>query len=292
MNAALLTLALLASATGPPCDNLEGDAKELRALAASDPAGFAARASTLGSFSQLSSEASLPAAERAELAIHRIESACGLTAREPATVPRVPDRARLTAILDRPEFANARQRNTNLLEQWFNRAQAWLLSLLETSQAQSFSEASRLLVLALALAVVLGGGLRLLALRGRKGKRGADTFALPSRLELQDPVTHLELANAALATDAREAIRQGLLCVLSALERRRLARPDRVKTNRELAAELPGRGASAELCREVERLLNWYDGAFYSLEPVAPPEARGFVEDVTRLRAALAGGAA
>jgi hypothetical protein len=62
-----------------------------------------------------------------------------------------------------------------------------------------------------------------------------------------------------------------------------------VKTNRELAAELPGRGAPEALVREVERLVRWYDGAFYSLAPVPSAEAARFVEDVERLQGTLPG---
>ena len=90
----------------------------------------------------------------------------------------------------------------------------------------------------------------------------------------------------------REAIREGLLALLSSLEAKRLARPDRVKTNRELVGELPGRGASAQLTGEVERLVRWYDRAFYSLEPVPPEDAARFVDEVERLHQGLAGAAA
>jgi hypothetical protein len=292
VNAALLALALLAVAPAVPCQDREAQAAHLRELAAAGSSELSAELERTGAFAHLPSEAARPAGERAQLAIRRLESACALLERQGIGKAPPPDRARLTAILDRPEFAHARQRNTNLLEQWFARAQEWLLSLLESSQAQSFSEASRLVVLALALAVVLGGALRLWALRRRPGAGAAPGEAGRARLELEDPATHLALAQAALATDAREAIRQGLLCVLSALERRRLARPDRVKTNRELAAELPERGASPELCREVEPLLAWYDRTFYSLEPVPAAEAQAFVAGVSRLRATLAQGAA
>jgi hypothetical protein len=105
----------------------------------------------------------------------------------------------------------------------------------------------------------------------------------PAPLKLDVPSAHLERARAALAGDPRRAIREGLLALLSHLERERLARPDRVKTNRELAQELPARGASPALAETVARLLAWYDAAFYSLEPVAPDAARRFVDEVAGL---------
>ena len=113
-----------------------------------------------------------------------------------------------------------------------------------------------------------------------------------ARLELDAPREHLQRAREALASSPREAIRQGLLALLSTLEERQLARPDRVKTNRELAAELPGRGAPAPLVHEVERLVRWYDRTFYSLSPVPPDEAATFVADVERLQSPPPGGVA
>jgi hypothetical protein len=102
----------------------------------------------------------------------------------------------------------------------------------------------------------------------------------------------LQRARGALASNTREAIRQGLLALLSTLEERQLARPGRVKTNRELAAELPGRGAPPPLVQEVERLVRWYDRIFYSLSPVPPHEAASFVADVERLHASSPRGVA
>jgi hypothetical protein len=111
-------------------------------------------------------------------------------------------------------------------------------------------------------------------------------------LRLDSPGEHLARARTALASQPREAIREGLLALLSSLEAKRLARPDRVKTNRELVGELPGRGASAHLTGEVERLVGWYDRAFYSLEPVPADDAARFVAEVERLHQGLAGAAA
>ncbi len=271
-----------------PCERAEDVRRELLELARSgDPAAFEARVAGLGPFAVLPSEARLEATERADLAGRRFVQACALAARDAPRRLETSDRARLGAILDRPEFSTARRRDSDLIERLFARLQAWFLSLLGTSEAQSFSEASRMAVLALALAAAVGATLRLLTSRGRRlSPRRAEAHA--ARLPLEDPAVHLAAAMAALDSEPREAIRQGLLCLLSALERARLARPDRVKTNRELAAELPERGAPVELCGEVERLFDWYDRAYYSLEPVPGAGARAFVEGASRLRTRLA----
>jgi len=39
----------------------------------------------------------------------------------------------------------------------------------------------------------------------------------------------------------------------------------------------------------VERLVRWYDRAFYSLEPVPSEDAARFVDEVERLHQGLAG---
>ena len=142
-------------------------------------------------------------------------------------------------------------------------------------------------MLGLALAAVLWLGLWLAAHRRSKARAQSGVPVEAAPLVLDSPGEHLGRARAALGTDAREAIREGLLGMLSTLEQRRLARPDRVKTNRELAAELPARGAPAPVVHEVERLVGWYDQAFYSLAPVPADEAVRFVEAVETLHGSL-----
>ena len=57
-----------------------------------------------------------------------------------------------------------------------------------------------------------------------------------------------------------EAIREGLLSLLSTLERRRFARPDRVKTNRELADELAALAAEpTTLFAQARKVQVWLD---------------------------------
>lgn len=201
-----------------------------------------------------------------------------LAAAEPAPV----DRPRLEQIYAQPEFARARLRNTGALEQLMRRLKAWFESLFESQGAETYSVVTRFLVL---LAAALLAGWAAVRLLGRRtGPAPPPAAAVADiTLPLEDPRAHLLRARAALATDPRAALREGLLALLSSLERKRLARPDRVKTNRELARELPARGAAPALSQSVERLLSGYDRAFYSLSPVDPADAGRFLDDVERL---------
>ncbi|XXF80889.1 hypothetical protein P2318_14345 [Myxococcaceae bacterium GXIMD 01537] len=223
----------------------------------------------------------------------RLERACAL--QEAAAREQTPSERgepeRLRAILDRPEFANARQRNSDLLQRLLRELEAWTDRLFESRGAVGFAVATRAVILGLALAVALWAALRLRQRRPSVSRMARAPVGAQA-LALDSPREHLQRARAALASDAREAIREGLLSLLSALEERRLARPDRVKTNRELAAELPGRGAPESLVREVEGLMRWYDGAFYSLAPVPAADAARFVDDVERVQGAMPGVAA
>ncbi|RKH65576.1 DUF4129 domain-containing protein [Corallococcus aberystwythensis] len=229
--------------------------------------------------------------ERARQLTVYLEAVCRLDA-EPAVAPgATSEPERLRAILDRPEFARARQRNTDLLARLLRELQNWLEGLFESRGAQGFAVATRAVMLGVALAVVLFGVLRMRWRRSRKAVSAHTVEGEAAPLELDTPGEHLGRARTALETeDAREAIREGLLGLLSTLEQRKLARPDRVKTNRELAAELPTRGAPARVTGEVDRLVGWYDRAFYSLEPVSRDEATRFVESVEQLHGSLAEG--
>jgi hypothetical protein len=233
--------------------------------------------------------------ERVETATRRIQDICAqleATASTPAPLPRT-ERARLQEILSRAEFAQAKQRQGDVVQRLMRMVMTWLEDLLQTREAQSFATGTRTAVLVLGFAVALFAVLRLR--HGRRGpaRRGeGEGSGAAAALVLDSPGEHLARARAALSGQPREAIREGLLALLSSLETKRLARPDRVKTNRELVGELPGRGASAGLTGEVERLVRWYDRAFYSLEPVPAEDAARFVNEVERLHQGLAGTAA
>jgi hypothetical protein len=162
---------------------------------------------------------------------------------------------------------------------------AWLESLLQTRGAASYAEWTRVLVLAAALAVALLGALRLARWNRRRAPPGAPAEAPPQKLS--SPEGLLERARTLASRDARAAIREALLALLSSLGRRHLARAGTSSTNRELAAEATRRGAPPALAEQLDRALRWYDRAFYSLEPVAAPDASRFVDEVAGIHRAL-----
>jgi hypothetical protein len=293
----VLTLVLPLLLASVPCTDLETDVRLIEETAQTRPAelltiveGLEARVGGM----PLRPPSDVPPEQLARDVVVRLREACKLqeaALHEQAPLPPS-DPARLRAILDRPEFARARKRNTDLLQRLMRQLDAWLDGFFQSRGAQGFAVATRAVVLGLALAVVLWVALRLRRWRKAAPVHAPGASGDSAPLALDSPAEHLRRARQTLASDSREAIRQGLLALLSTLEQRQLARPDRVKTNRELAAELPGRGAPAPLVQEVERLVRWYDRAFYSLSPVPPEEASRFVEDVERLHASAPGGAA
>lgn len=208
-------------------------------------------------------------------------SACRLLATPESTAAL--DRSALEAIYSRRGFESARQRNTGAFQAFLAQLRVWFESLFESSVAETYSNVTRVLVLIVAIAVGTAVTLRFLGRRRRKALETTTREARAIALELDDPSVHRDRAQALLASDPRAAIREGLLSLLSSLERKRYARPDRVKTNRELAAELPARGAPTELVTAVAPLFAWFDRSFYSLEAIAPEDARRFLDDVSRL---------
>jgi hypothetical protein len=277
-----------------PCAEREATTRLLEETAASRPSEFSAveqgLSARLGGMPLPPADTDASASERARQLATFLERSCALqeeVARAAPTALPPSEPERLRAILDRPEFSRARERHGDLVKRLMRELGAWLEDLFESSGAQSFAVATRSLMLGLALALVLWGVLKLSARRGLKASLPGAAPLTESPLVLDSPGEHLRRAREALAADAREAIREGLLALLSSLEQKRLARPDRVKTNRELAAELPGRGAPAPVVSEVERLVGWYDRAFYSLAPVPADEAARFVAAVEHLSGTL-----
>lgn len=192
------------------------------------------------------------------------------------------DPTALTPLYARPGFERARQRNDGAVQALLAQLKAWFESLFASEGAQTYSRVTRVLVLALGLGVALAGLLHV-ATRRRRRPLASPTAPRSEPLHLDEPAAHRDRARALLERDARAAVREGLLALLAHLERRRLARPERAKTNQELARELLPRGAPEALTARVAALLAWYDQAWYSQEPIAPEAARRFVGDVSAL---------
>ncbi len=204
----------------------------------------------------------------------------GMLQAEPTAADTV-DRAKLEEIYQRPQFERARRRNDGGLQRLWRNFVTWFERAFGSRGAETYSVVARFLVLLAAALVALWAVLKML------GRKRASPMLTPrpgtAPLVLDDPTTHLGRGRALLGSDPRAALREGLLALLSTLERRKLARPDRVKTNKELAGELPGRGAAAPLTARVEQLVAWYDRTFYSLEPVGTQDAARFLDDIERL---------
>lgn len=229
------------------------------------------------------------AAEQIDFTRGRLHAYCAWV-EHPTRAYAAPDAKRLGAILARPEFDQAKDKRADWLKGWLRTVWDWLSGLLDSRGAGRFASGTRALVLGIAAGVVALGAWRVLRLR-RGPKRTAPGAMAAAPLRLDPPEDHLRRAQAALESAPREAIREGLLALLSTLERRRLARPDRVKTNGEIVSELSTRGAPAELVAQISPVMRWYDQTFYSLSPVASAEARGFLASVVGLRQVLEGAA-
>lgn len=214
----------------------------------------------------------------AQLTPERQATACELLA---VAGPSYASIGALDEIYAREGFEHARERDSSALDAWLRQLRAKLLAFFETSGAEKYSNVTRVLVLVVALLVIALGVARFAAARRRKVTKAAPAERRSgTRLVLESAGQHLARAESLIESAPREALRQGLFALLSWLEAQHYARPDRVKTNRELVSELPARGAQAGLVDQVRAMCEFYDSAFYSLEPVSAAEARSFVQQV------------
>lgn len=219
-----------------------------------------------------------PEAEGSSLSTEQQVTLCALVRRPHAQPSTGPSVEALGELYTRPAFLKA---HSGQAADVLKRLKAWLETVFETSEAETYSNLTRVFVLVLAAFVVVATVARLAGRRLAKRTK----MQTPERreLELADPSQHLARARALASGDARAAAREGLLAILTALERQRLARPDRVKTNRELARELPERGASPELVVAVTTQLTWFDRAWYSLEPLDAARVNAFLDEASAL---------
>jgi hypothetical protein len=215
-----------------------------------------------------------------ELSERQAEALCALPVEAPVRA-----RAVLADIYQRPGFEQARAPQPG---DALKRLRAWLESIFETAGAETYSNLTRVVVL---VAAALGAIALVVRLAGRRrASRAAPTSAgSVVALTLADPAEHLARARTLTASEPRAATREGLLALLSALERQRLARPDRVKTNREIVDELPARGAPDSIVEAVRAQLGWFDRAWYSVTPVDTDAAGRFLDEVQAVVERIAG---
>ena len=207
---------------------------------------------------------------------------------EGAPKPEV-DAALLETIFADPSLDGARERGGGALEHLGRLLREWLMSFLDSSGAAGFAEWTRTLVLVGAVLLLVWLTIRWARRRRGAGARMPDPDVLTSeRVEvLELPARHLDRGREALVAAPREAIRQGLLALLSGLEDAGVIAPGRVRTNRELAQALPSSGLPPDEVNRLVELLSWYDRAFYSLAEVEPVEAGAFLDRIEARLAAL-----
>ncbi|MFL5349844.1 MAG: hypothetical protein ACJ8AT_34130, partial [Hyalangium sp.] len=158
----MLTLVLPLLLASVPCADLEANVRLIEETAHSRPSELAVIIEGIESRSgglPLRPAGEVPAEQLARDVVTRLRAACELqeaAARPPASAPTsAPDRLR--AILDRPEFSQARKRNTDLLQRLLRQIDAWLSGFFQSRGAQSFAVVTRAVMLGLALAVGLWG---------------------------------------------------------------------------------------------------------------------------------------
>jgi hypothetical protein len=200
------------------------------------------------------------------------------------------DRARLTEILARPEF-DLRDEPVGLFDRIWRWLRRIVLSLLEARGTATYGEAGRYVILGLgvlAAAFVARGALRA---RSRGGVTAPRPAAGDARAH-DSPQAHLGRAETALRRgDCRLALREQMLAVLATLERHQLAARGRSRTNREVAEEARGRGASAELATRLGELAARYDQTWYGLRAVSAADVGDFAARAGTVRAGVEGAA-
>ena len=200
------------------------------------------------------------------------EAGCALLSQPPPASLSLPPLAEVYA---RPGFERAAQRNSGALQAWLAQARAWLARLFESTGAERYSSATRVLVLAAAVAAALVGVLRV---RRRVTRTSLGALeAAPQRPQAPAWREQVALAERLAAERPREAVRLAALALVGWLDEARLIRPGRVQTNREVVGQLTERGASPQVAAKIEALLTRFDRRFYSLAVIDEAEARDFL---------------
>ena len=228
---------------------------------------------SLGTRLLLLDELARPLGERTALATARAGTACAWLQRPTGGVesPLEP----LAAVLDRPVFSGARDRAPHAFGQAWERLKAWVLSLLEDRTTNTLASGIRWLVLGLA-ATLAGAALWRTWARRRAGDEASAGPPAPVLSRLSPPTDHLRAARASLPGDPRGALREGLLALLSGLERAGWLSAGRTLTNRELSSAIADRPGADE----AGALLRGFDRRYYSLERVGAEDAARFLSSV------------
>jgi hypothetical protein len=278
---ALLLLVVLGTAPGCPAALSEAAALAAGAPGARDATAIVERLAIAGAGGPVgalewAAAGGDPERFRAALARH-----CALSALPAGAGATDADHEALREILRGPEFrrasADPRALRELLLGLW-----ARLLELLSSSTAGRYAEVGRALFLgAAAIAAILAAG----ALRRRRAAVGArDPSAEPPGAGAvpDDPEAAARRGEAALACgDAREAVREALLCAIGALERGGSIPRGRALTNQELVEVVGG--------RDLSFLTTLFDRAVYGARPIPLPDARAAVERARRIAARVGG---
>jgi hypothetical protein len=192
------------------------------------------------------------------------------------------DKTKLEEIYQRAEFSRAKQKPNTWAHDMFVRIDAWLSSIFETRGADVYAKFTRVFVLAFSMGIALFFLLKFARFK-MKRERNKSIPQIP-KSTLLPPQQHLKRAYALLETDARAALNQGLLALLSSLEQKGFAQLERTKTNVEISDELPQRGASTSVAVSTSEKLKWHDRVWYSQSKVNANEVRDFLNSVEGIR--------
>ena len=199
------------------------------------------------------------------------------------------DRQLLNEIFARPEFAHASTAVAARTRSWPERVAAWFDALMRSDAAFSAVTWTRAFVLSAVFLAAVWLVVRALQRRARREPEpGEEPTASGPRL-LGAPGRILEDARARVTGAPREAVRVGSVAALLWLARHNLCRADKSHTNQETLAELTRRGAPAEVINAAAAIFDWYDRAFYSLNPISQAEAEQFLGRVESLGQNLEG---
>jgi hypothetical protein len=222
-----------------------------------------------------------------------LESEFSNGARTDTANNRDENKARMSAIMRRPEF-NEQNQGPSALRRWWNLFLKWLSGLfgdttpVDTSTVTKASKVVQYLVYGLVGAAILFALWKLIPLlrrsrlRGKKTKR-QERVVLGEKLSPEQTAADL-LAEAELLArsgDLRAAIRKGYIAVLLELADRKLLRLERNNTNRDYLRALSAR---QEIFESMKILTGSFERHWYGLLAANEGDWRDFLEEINRVR--------